>query len=525
MSEFWGSWRRQVEALLSSDALAPRWQRVILGLILLSCVLIRVTSIHAPALDRTMWKEIDYIDISRNYWNGGFDFFRPEVSWPAEPPRVTAMELPLVPYAAAGLYSLMGFNVYSARLLPLLCWLALVGYVFVLARDHLGPWVGVTAAAGAALMPIPHQFGKILFSEPLAIACSAGALYHFWRYAEHDDRRDGWISAALLTTAVAVKLEPLFMLAPLAYVWAQHRGFTWAAARGFVRFVAAVLVLPSIWFLYAYWLSRTSIDVFGVVPFVKGHDKLQTLTMLSDPGWYREMGWRMRGLAWGWPGLTLISAGVILCATIARARVFLAYLCAVVIYFCIVAEGQIDAPYRQLNAVPVFSILLALGALSLSAGAVTASQVVHGRASWNRTLPLLAMVVVLVLGVRGSMRVFRADPLAPAHGSKWVVSGEIRQHVPPGASIVTLGEYTIHKGGNDLSPVLYYYSGTRGWSLSNSEWSIARVEELRSRGASLLCAMDMEREPASAGFLAQLRHTYPVLYDEGDGLLLDLRPR
>ena len=34
------------------------------------------------------------IEISKNYVKNDFNFFKPEITWPAEPPRVTAMELP-----------------------------------------------------------------------------------------------------------------------------------------------------------------------------------------------------------------------------------------------------------------------------------------------------------------------------------------------------------------------------------------------------------------------------------------------
>jgi hypothetical protein len=90
--------------------------------------------------------------------------------------------------------------------------------------------------------------------------------------------------------------------------------------------------------------------------------------------------------------------------------------------------------------------------------------------------------------------------------------------------LVTTGTYTIHKGGNDVSPVLYYYTGLQGWTLQAGEWDLDRVSELIEKGATHFVAYRMSREPAAAPFLDDIRCRYPVLYEnqEKEHLLLDL---
>jgi hypothetical protein len=103
-------WDSAYKWLSDESRISPVLAKVCLGTILLSCLAIRLWTIGAPALDRTTWKEIDYIAISSNYWKHGFNFFHPEISWPADPPRYTAMEFPLVPYMAALLYEIFGYT-------------------------------------------------------------------------------------------------------------------------------------------------------------------------------------------------------------------------------------------------------------------------------------------------------------------------------------------------------------------------------------------------------------------------------
>ena len=94
-------WKDSVAGILSRDAMRPSRFRAMVGLLVFLTAGARLLAIRAPALDRTYWKEIDYIAISSNYRDHGFRFHRPEITWPAEEPRVTAMEFPLVPYVAA----------------------------------------------------------------------------------------------------------------------------------------------------------------------------------------------------------------------------------------------------------------------------------------------------------------------------------------------------------------------------------------------------------------------------------------
>jgi hypothetical protein len=100
----------------------------------------------------------------------------------------------------------------------------------------------------------------------------------------------------------------------------------------------------------------------------------------------------------------------------------------------------------------------------------------------------------------------------------------VRRYADDDAKIVAAGAYTIHKGGNDLSPVLYYYAGVRGWSLQANDWGLSTVDELASAGATLFAAQSMHREPDSACFIDCMRDVYSVLYENRgqDLLLLDL---
>jgi 4-amino-4-deoxy-L-arabinose transferase-like glycosyltransferase len=509
-------WKENTVFLLEDRSLSKRAQHAVLLLILVATLVVRLAVIDRPAIERTLWKEIDYIEISKNYIKNGFNFFLPEVTWPAEPPRATTMELPLVPYAAAGLYKLFGFNTYTVRIIPCLSFLALTVFVFLLGRRELGPLAGLSAAVASAIMPLYHTFGNILFSEPTVFACSAGAVYYF-ACAVDTDRRSHWcLAATLFSLAVAMKLEPLFLLLPI--LWLAFRRYRFALklyAKLFFS-VASAMVLPFLWYAYAYHLGKTSIDLFAISG---GHDRFQTFTLLSEPDWYKTMllG-RLRGdILGGKIGIPIFAIGFITCLLVKRGALFFIYFVAVLIYFGIVAEGQIDAPYRQMNAILPAAVLMGVGVLSVTAGMMAAAQRTLEKPSRGRSKAAAVSLAIAVI-LFGLHFVNQYDTIInkPKHAmpEEHILAEAIKKHAGPGAKLVMLGEYTIHKGGNDLSPVIYYYSGLQGWTLQKHEWDIGKIEALKNKGAALLGIYKLSREPDSVVFIDKIRQHYPLLFED-----------
>lgn len=525
MKSIFQTWKANFLELLDAKSVSPSAQKMILTLIILACLGIRLISIDAPRLDRTLWKEIDYIMISQNYWQHGFKFFQPEISWPAEPPRVTPMELPLVPYLAGMLYAGFGFNAYSARMIPLLAYLLLTVYVFRLAKRELGPLVGLLAALCTAMMPLYHQFGKILFSEPIMIAVSVVALFHFAQWVDFRKKRD-WVLALLgFSLAISLKLTPLYLLLPLLWIAFRKYGFKLNNYTNFFIFILLSLVVPIAWYAYAYYLTIHSIDVFGIFG---GHDKMQTFTMLSDYNWYYVMVHRIgRDILGGKLGSFLCFIGVISAIFTRKADLFVAYLLAIGIFFIIVAEGQIDAPYRQLTIVPAGSVFVALGTTAI----LSMIRALIG----NKTSPMpvrkprksdlwLCFILVCLIAPFKIYNTAKSGPFMTSHNVEWEFAQEIKKFAGSNAKLVAAGEYTIHKGGNDLSPVIYYHSGLQGWTLQKGDWDLKKIKKLINRGGTVFAAKRMSREPDSSEFLREMKVTYKTLYEnsEKELLLLDL---
>ena len=272
--------------LTRPDAVSRPWRVLLVAALLVGIALVRLAWIDAPALDRTVWKEIDYLMISQSFWQNGFDFLRPEIWWPAEEPRVTAMELPLVPFVSALLYAVLGFHPITARLTTLCSFVLMSYYVYRLGRRELGPIVGIAGALLSGLMALRHEFGNFQFSEPPMIALSVAAVFHYAEWLDRRRRLDWLLALAAFSLAVALKLTPLYLLLPLKYLWWRPGRPRRAAPREQLTFVGLSLIVPVLWYAWAYYLGTRFIDVFGIFG---GHDKMQTAAMLTDRQWFWTM--------------------------------------------------------------------------------------------------------------------------------------------------------------------------------------------------------------------------------------------
>jgi len=529
LKKSWGNAVAQMDAI---TALSPKTIQVILIVIIAVIAVFRLATINTPSLEWTSWKEIDYLTISQNFWQQGFNFLQPEVTWPAEPPRVTEMELPLVPYTSALLYQIFGYGAWSARAVTLFASLLMIVYVYKLARREFNPFIGLLSALAAGVLPLYHPFSRLLFTEPTMIAMSVVSIFYMAEWVDNPDRRN-WILAILsLSLTFSLKLETLYLLLPLTWLVFRKHQFKIGQYWKYILLILASLIIPVIWYAYAYYLETTGAHLFGIF---KGHDKSQFTTLLLDLRWYRTMAGRViNGITGGPYGFGLFGLGFLFLLLNRKGSLIFAYFLAVAIYFGLIAEGQIDAPYRQMPIIPSMSIFVAFGAQAIIIFIMAffdwiKMSVPTGKNLARLTLSASFLLVVLIPFQRLD-EVLTGD--FPAHGDRWELAQEIKKTAGPDSKLVVVGEYSKHVGGYDLSPVLFYYCDLQGWSLTPENWNDAHIEELRKKGATHLVFIlpygwpydfiYLPEEPVEP-FIQEMKSKYPVMYEYQDQLVLDLR--
>ena len=522
MSGFTRTWAAEFNALLSPDLISRSLQRVVLIVILSACTIVRLAGINAPALDRTGWKEIDYIEISTNYWQHGLNILHPELSWPAEPPRYTAMEFPIVPYLAALTYAVFGFSVYTVRALTILAFGLLSLYMFRIANRELGPLAGLLAALAAGVLPLWQDYYNFLFSDPWMLATSVMAISHFADWIDNRRRSDWILAMVAFSLAISLKLYPLYLLIPMA--WIVYRRHTWNVKSyvnlGVLTFCA--LLLPVAWYSYAYYLKTHSTDFF----YIFDERKFEMSSMLEHSQWYYTMVHRIAAMTHH-IGIALAVTGFVAGGVWRRGGLFYAYLVATAVFFLVIAQGNAGASYYQWAIIPPLAVLVSLGAVAF----VSLVLALPGQREWGggakRLLAsALCVAVVTMVGVGKYVRdgASALDPARPVFAEEWSLAQKLKEEAGADAKLVTVGEYALYaKGKTDVSPVIYYYSGFPGWPLSQDEWSVSDVTALIKKGATHFVAVNISREPTMDLFLQQMKSLFTVVYDGSEGLVIDLR--
>jgi 4-amino-4-deoxy-L-arabinose transferase-like glycosyltransferase len=523
IKESFSDFDQKLDAVIHYKGISDKKATYILLAIIVFTAIIRLLIMDTPPLDRTEWKEIDYLAISSNYHENGYNFLKPEVSWPAEPPRVTAMELPVVPYLASLLYPVFEKNVYSVRFITFVAYLLMIFFTFKLVKREMGVVLALLTALFVSIFPLGNYYKVYLFSEPMMIFCSVFALYHYAQWT--DFRKNSNLIFFIIGFSLAIALKPtsLYMALPLA--WVHFRKYKWEIKKYGILFllIGISMILPVAWYAYAYQIAQNSIDVFGVFGGqFGGHDKFQTVAMLSKIGWYIEMYARLRRMLLGNAGLLIMAFGFFTALYYKKGWLFIAYLLAIASFFIIVAEGNYDTHYRQLTIIPVASYFVAFGTIGLSIILYNlAVNVGHFNKKSAKVIATVICVVLLSIApIFKSHRYIPRDSSIPSHQPEWELAQEIKEQAPEASKIIMMGAYTIHKGGNDLNPILYHYSGLTGWSLQEGQWDEKVIDELKNKGATLLGATYYKREAGLVKFLEELSKKYEVLYSNPEKQLL-----
>jgi hypothetical protein len=98
--------------------------------------------------------------------------------------------------------------------------------------------------------------------------------------------------------------------------------------------------------------------------------------------------------------------------------------------------------------------------------------------------------------------------------------GESDLIVASGAAAVD--QFGLERAFN--APYMFFWTRTKGFTLADSQQSIARLEELRRRGAKYFIA-ESRCLKKSPGFESELRAHYRVLDEHPQALLVELTPQ
>jgi hypothetical protein len=439
-------------------------------------LLARLGTAKVPVLDHHSWRQADTASIARNFVRERFNPLYPQVEWRGAQAHgyvETGLELHALIVAAISL--LTGFHTDIGRFLS--C--AYFAGSLLLLHGFLRERYGVsTALVGSAIysfgLALPFFMDRTFMNEPMLLLLTFASYRSAQRYVTASGVAS-WMGLLASTTLIAV-IKPVYLVC-----WAGILGLLierdgrrmirrWGVTAVLLANVAALLL----WLRHARGVAHTTGLSFGL------EDKFFAPALVTSFEFWRTIASRLAFDIFGPLGLALLVWGLVRCLRSER-RFEAAAAGGFVAYLLIVARGNFVHDYYQLVAVPVGSVLVAVGADAVASR--------YGRGSSDRRVcmaSLLVGVIVLSAFLR-SLNSWYGVPWEKAH----VCAG--RDQLAPDERLVLAGYQ---------NPDLLFCLDRKGWILPPAAVSPAALGNLRAGGAGAVLVTN----PAPSAVADWLEH-------------------
>lgn len=448
----------------------------------IAVVAIRLIAINQPFIGDWSWRQSDVAAIARNYFHGGFDFARPQIDWAGDQPGYVGTEFPVLPFAAALCYKIVGVHEWVGRVQAVLFFALSLPFFFLFVRGILAPVGAIWALVLYGLAPLSVMTSRCFIPDMPSLALSIIGLYFFarWLKSEPEPRADltAFVLAAItISLSILIKLPSAIIGAPLAAlavaaVYDRRDQRRFGAHRAPLQlFVFALMALlpAAIWYWHAWQIS---LQFYPYHFFGSGGVKIMPLT------WYWRIAKELPMLTLSPICFVLFVIGLITTWSNdeqrRRAQPFYWWLVAMILFIVIVGYGN-RHPWYRLPLVPIAAVF-----------AGSACEFIAAR------MPSLALRVVSSIALVASLVFFSfislRDLYEPASAPLWEASLTIKDITPENALIAA---------ADNGDPTIFYYGERKGWHLlqkngiyygdpADDESAISNLRELREKGANYL---------------------------------------
>ncbi|MCL5432836.1 MAG: glycosyltransferase family 39 protein [Patescibacteria group bacterium] len=333
----------------------------LLIIIVVGAFLVRLYKIDNPIADWHSWRQADTAAVARNFVKDGYNFFWPQVDnyaitneWGLQNPnRLFLVEAPIYQTIIYIAYNIWGVHEYIARLISVVFSLGSIILIYFIARRFFGKMVGFWAAIFFAFIPYSVYYSRVIMPEPMMIFFSLASILalFLWR-----DKNKSWLlilSSVFVSLTFLLKPYQVILFLPFLYFFFREFGLSILKKWEFWSFLIISLV-PLI-----LWRNYISLHREGI----------PASTWLFNDGNIRFTGaffrWifaeRIAKIILGYWGIFFLMLGIILKPGKKEGWFFHLWLLGVIIYFLVIARGNVTHDYYQIPILPVLVIFLAKG--------------------------------------------------------------------------------------------------------------------------------------------------------------------
>lgn len=507
--------------------------RLALVLILALGASLRFFHLTDPFVDAHAWRQLDTAAMARNFHEGSFIPFDPQVDWGGRAGYLEA-EFPLVPGIIAVFYRIFGLHEVIGRLVVIAFALGLIWAVYRLALTLDGrPAMARGAAFLVAISPAAVFFGRVVIPDTPMMFFTVVALIGFAEFGYTGSNRWLIAGAVSLTLACLLKLPAVFVGPAIATLLIQGRGWrvfrdprVWAAG-------AMPLLLTAAWYWHAHVIFERTGLTMGILgaptkmypayvspgPWPSIYSKWSTAALLTDVTFYERMFMRFYHVLL----LPIGLAGAVLGGFVWRGRGRLAiavWLVSLVVFFFIAGEVHRVHEYYQLPFVVVGALYFGAVAWPLFDRAWITQRIGAGRirlAAYVAAVTLLALASFYASSVTQAYFGPRGMAVVMLQAGRAVDAATDDNDVA-----IVVDDYGI------MSPIFLYFAHLKGWAFEPGDLSPPVIDNLRQLGARYFVTTQWSEvkklRPEAAAFLERYEEV-GLAGAPGNTRLVDLRRR
>lgn len=347
---------------------SPLWQLSVLLLVALVLRLYRVTN---PIADWHSFRQADTVSVTREYVKHGIDLLRPTYldhsniqTGKDNPMGYRLVEFPFVNGTIAALVRAvpslpleLASRLFSIGM-SLIGLVALYGLVKHISGERLAFW----STLSLAVLPYAVFYSRTTQPEPTFLALTLVSLYALQRYLQKTNF--GWWLLALISLAGAFLLKPFVVFMAPVFIWLtfQKRGLKifWSFD---VLALGALSVAPL--YFWREWIKTFPTGIPASDWLFNGNG------IRFRPAWFRWLFLeRITKLILGWVGMIFALLNILDLPKLKSKQwwlqdwsLYAVWWLGILMYFSVMASGNVQHDYYQVMAIPIIVITLARGLL------------------------------------------------------------------------------------------------------------------------------------------------------------------
>lgn len=337
---------------------------IALAAIVVLGVFLRSYKIHESLGDWHSWRQADTASVAKEYVKAGhIDLFYPKFhdlsSIPSglnNPQGWRMVEFPLRDALHAALamqFHSLGFLEIGRGLSILFsCLTILIIYFIVLPLS--GSVAALASSLVYAILPYNMYYGRVILPEPMLVMFTMFTLLAYMRYA--DTRKLTWYLTTLLSLTCALLLKPTALIILLPMV-----GYFFASANKSIKLFLSSAIIPFI-AIVPYYFWRRHIAAFA--EGIPASSWLFNSNGIRFKGaWFRWLfGERIGKMILGYWGLIPLGFGLAkLGENKKETLVYGGLLFGSLTYMAVIATGNVQHDYYQIQIMPTIAILVGVG--------------------------------------------------------------------------------------------------------------------------------------------------------------------